>query len=351
MTSNAMADTLGQPGVPAPASQAPGESRRRRRRNLLLLFLLAIGLLLLATIAIWYFLFRKPIIPIPNLPEAFRPPAYSTSVYGASTVIGVAASSDGSRIYVADTEGDRALRIFDASGRLINAVRPPAETTGTEHVPVWVAVDPKTSDVYVTDRPTGEIYVFDPEGAYLRAFTPVERIRGWQPVGIAFDGNGNLYVTDMGSAIARVEVFDRTGALVRTMGETDGLAFPNGIAVDSRGNVHVADSNNGRLLTYGPDGTLIARVGRGVGVGKLGLPRGVAVDDEGRVYIGDPTAQGVHVFAGATSETGTLQNLGFFGGEGIRDGRFQFPNGVAVDARGRIYIADTFNGRVQIWSY
>jgi DNA-binding beta-propeller fold protein YncE len=351
MTGNAVADTLTGPGMPAPVAGAPEEERRRRRRKYLLLFLLGLGLFLLTIIAIWYFLFRKPIRPLPDLPNAFRPPAYSASIYGANTAIGVATSRDGSRIYVAETEGDRALRVFDAGGRPVNAARPPAETTGPEHVPVWVAIDPKTSEVYVTDRPTGEIYIFDRDGGFLRTFTPLEQIRGWQPVGIAFDQDGNLYVTDMGGKVARVEVFDRAGNLVRTLGENDGLAFPNGLAVDERRNVYVADSNNGRLLMYGPDGTLIGRVGRGVGVGKLGLPRGVAVDDDGRVYVGDPTAQGVHVFRGPNGNTGQLENLGFFGAAGIRDGYFQFPNGVATDARGWVYVADTFNDRVQIWSY
>jgi sugar lactone lactonase YvrE len=155
----------------------------------------------------------------------------------------------------------------------------------------------------------------------------------------------------VGADGSRVEVFDRQGNQVRTMGEGDGLAFPNGIVVDAKGVAYVADSNNGRLLAYGADGTVLARVGRGVGAGKLALPRGVAVDDEGRVYVGDPTAQGVHVFGPPSAETGRLESLGFFGGPGTKDGTFQFPNGVATDARGRIYVADTFNGRVQIWGY
>jgi sugar lactone lactonase YvrE len=350
MTSAVAADALPQPGAPTPLSDASDESRRRRRRRLVLLFLLGLGLLLLAIIAIWYFLFRKP-IPIPVVPDAYRPPAYSTNIYPANAAIGVATSPDGSRIYVAETEGDRALRIFDSGGRLLNAVRPPASTTGTEHVPVWLALDPLTADVYVTDRPTGQIHVFDRDGAYRRTVTLIEPIQGWQPVGIAFDGAGNLYVTDLGGTVPRVEVFDRSGGLLRTLGEADGLAFPNGIAVDGHGVVYVADSNNGRLLAYGVDGTVVARVGRGVGAGKLALPRGVAVDDQNRIYVGDPTAQGIHVFGPPNGETGSLKNLGFFGGPGIKDGEFQFPNGVAADARGRIYVADTFNGRVQIWSY
>ena len=39
------------------------------------------------------------------------------------------------------------------------------------------------------------------------------------------------------------------------------------------------------------------------------------------------------------------------GGEGVADGQFEYPNSVAIDARGRVYVADTFNDRVQVWSY
>jgi len=344
VTANAVADRAAPPTVDSEEDQ-----RGRRRKAIVLLILLA-GLLVLLLIFGWYMIFRKPLNPLPIIPDALRMPAYATSIYGPHVGIGVAASSDGSRIYVAETEGDRALRVFDAGGKQLAAVRPPAET-GPEHVLVWLAVDPTTSNLYATDRATGEIYIFDREGTFQRTLTLAKRIPGWQPIGIAFDRSGNLYVTDMSTKTPQIEVISPSGNMLRTFGEDDNLSFANGLAVDKAGNTYVADSNNGRLMVYGTDGQLIAQVGRGAGLGKLGLPRGVAVDDDGRVYVGDATAQGVHVFGSPNVSTHKLEYLGFFGGEGIRDGRFNFPNGVAIDARGRIYVADTFNDRVQIWSY
>jgi DNA-binding beta-propeller fold protein YncE len=329
------------------AAGTPEEERRRRRRMLLLVFLMGL-LALLAAIALWYFIFRQPINPLPLISDV-RMPAYSTSIYGPHTAMGVAVSRDGGRIYVAETEGDRALLVYDAGGKLIKTVQPP-ESTGTEHVPVWLALDPVTSEVYVSDRPTGEIYIYDRDGAYQRTFALEKPIPGWQPIGIAFDLAGNLYVTDLSAAPARVEKIDRTGKLVRTFGENDRLSFPNGVAVDKTGYVYVADSNNGRLLAYGPDGLLIAQVGRGAGIGSLGLPRGVSVDD-GRVFVCDATAQGVFVFRPPSADTPRLEYVGFFGGAGIEDGKFSFPNGVATDARGRVYVTDTGNDRIQLWSF
>jgi DNA-binding beta-propeller fold protein YncE len=344
----------GTPETPAPEGpavpEAPAdrdEDKRRRRAIALLLLLLAL-LTLLIGIAIWYFLFRQPIpLPVPTVVDL---PAYTTAMYGADGPVGVASSPDGSRIYVAQSGGDHVVLIFDAAGNQVGRAEPPA-STGSEHVPVWLALDPLTSQLYVSDRPKGQVYVYDADGGYMHTFTATVPIPGWQPMGLAFDTAGNLYVADLAGPNRRVEKYDRSGNLVQTFGEADHLNFPNGVAVDAKGNVIIADSNNGRLMAYRPDGTLLAQVGRGVGVGELGMPRGVAIDGRERIYIGDTTAQAIEVMQLDDGSAPSIQHLGLLGGPGIEDGRFTYPNGVAVDGRGRIYVSDTGNDRVQLWSY
>ena len=119
---------------------------------------------------------------------------------------------------------------------------------------------------------------------------------GWQPLGLAFDTEGNLYVTDLSGPFQKVLVIDRAATVVRTLGENEKLSFPNGVAVDGAGNVYVTDSNNGRLLVFDAEGTVRAQVGRGAGQGNLGLPRGLAVDGSGRVFVADTTGQGVFIY-------------------------------------------------------
>jgi DNA-binding beta-propeller fold protein YncE len=336
-------------GDGAPVTEGAPEEKRRRRKAFLLLFLLGL-LAMLITIATWYLLFRQPIVPpLPVIPQS-QLPAYSTAIYGANRPAGVAVSPSGDRIYVAQSSGERVGLVFDGSGNQLAVMAPP-ESTGTDHAPVYLAIDPLTNEVYVADRMAGTIYIYDREGAYQREFRLAVPRPGWQPLGLAFDKAGQLYVTDLSGPFQKVLVIDRQAQVIRTMGENDKLTFPNGIAVDGAGSTYVTDSNNGRLLVYAPDGTIKAQVGRGAGEGNLGLPRGLAVDDQGRVLVADSTGQSVFVYGAPTGDSPRLDYVGAFGGMGAGDGQFQFPNSVAIDARGRVYVADTFNDRVQIWSY
>jgi len=227
---------------------------------------------------------------------------------------------------------------------------PPA-TTGAEHVPVYVAIDPLTSEVYVTDRPTGSVYVYDRDGAYQREYRPDAATEGWQPLGIAFDKDGNVYFSDWADENQAIKKFDRAGTLVLTYGESEKLSYPNGVVVASDGRLYVTDSNNGRLLVYAPTGELVSKVGRGAGAGNLGLPRGLAADGQGRLFVVDSSGNGVLVYRTLVEGEPQPEHLGFFGGHGIEDGKFSFPIGIAVDDRGRVYVSDTANGRIQIWSY
>jgi DNA-binding beta-propeller fold protein YncE len=337
-----------QPAPPAPpVAEEDAERRRRRKRFLLFFLVLLLGLMTL--LFIWYFFFRQPINPLPFIPTS-QVPTYSTSLYGLERPLGVAASPSGDRIYVTQSGAKAAAVVMDGGGQQLATMTPPVEE-GVDHQPTYVAIDPLTQEVYVTDRLAGTIYVYSRDGVYLREAVLAQPRPGWQPVGLAFDAAGTLYVTDYSGPFQKVLTIDRSMTVVRTLGEAEGLNFPNGIAVDKAGNIFVTDSNNGRLLMFGSDGKGVPVVGRGVASGKFGLPRGLVIDGSARMFAVDTTAQGVLVYRTPAGPTEALEFLGAFGVQGIGDGQFAFPSAVAIDTRGHVYVADTFNDRVQLWSY
>jgi DNA-binding beta-propeller fold protein YncE len=336
---------------PAPPDQAPPDRPdRSRRRTYLILLLLAGLVLLLIGFAIWYLLFRQPISElVPNL-DLTTPPTYQSSAYGVTKPLGIAVTADGSRIYVTQTSGDQSTLVLDGSGNTIGSLTPPADVSSMA-TQLYLAIDPKTSYVFATDRTAGAIYEYAADGSYEGIFDPGPAIGTWQPLAIAFDSSGDLYVADVGGSAQSVHVFGPDGTFLRDLEPSAPMSFPNGIAVDADGFVYVADSNNGRLLVFDPTGAQVGLVKRGPSEGDLGMPRGVAVDAHGRVYVVDAVGQAVQMYRAIQSSGAEPTFLARFGQEGTANGSFEFPNGVAVDGRGRVYVADWDNDRIQVWSY
>ena len=335
-------------GVATPSKMS---KKRKARIAALMIALLILGLLLA-----WYLLNRKPLSELPGLSNT-KLPHYEMSIYGTSKPIGVAVTPTGDRIYITESDGTRLVKVYDRAGKQTGVLTPP-KRAGNSHLPMYVAINPKTQDVYVSDRMTGSIYIYDSKNTFLRTFAPKGDLGGkWSPLGLAFAPGGTFYVTDVrghDDGKHRVVVFSPDGGpdgtLVRSMGKPGQLAYPNGIVVDRHGNIEVADSNNGRLLIFSPNGKVLSSITQGVGAGDLGLPRGAAVDDAGRLFVADTADHQVRAYM-ITASKATPTYFGSFGEEGQLDGTFEYPNGVATDQRAHIYITDRENNRTQVWGY
>ena len=131
-------------------------------------------------------------------------------------------------------------------------------------------------------------------------------------------------------------------------GQPGETSFVNGLVVDDKGTLFAADSNNGRVVAYSPEGELLWQINSGAGTGELGMPRGLARAGD-YLYVVDTVNQDAAVYNVADLTVGP-KFVGTMGFEGTGDGMFEFPNGAAADSRDRIYIADRLNRRVQIWS-
>jgi len=330
------------------ADRLTEEERKRRRRKIAALA----GILVVLAIII-YMIIRalSGNSPLPSIPSEL--PHYVSDIYGTDQPMGVAVSPSGGRIYVTESEGPRLVRIYDSSGHQLGTLKPPGHNQAW-HLPVYVAVSPRTEDVYVSDRLRQDVDVYSPTGKYLGALRPTGHLgKGAQPLGLAFGSEGDLYMTDVGGPRQdhRVLVFGSSGKeLLRKVGSPGTFWFPNGLALDGKGDLYVADSNDGRLEIFNPAGKPAVSIERGVGEGDLGLPRGVAIDGN-RLFVVDTTAQVVKVYRLPGQVTEVPAYIGSFGGEGIGDGQFQYPNGIAIDHNGRIYVTDRVNGRVQVWEY
>jgi hypothetical protein len=179
-----------------------------------------------------------------------------------------------------------------------------------------------------------------------------------QPFDVAVDGQGNVYITE-GSDVRKVS----PAGTITTIAGT-GIS---GVAVDAQGNVYIADSLNGRVRKVTPSGTMTTIAGtsnNGIpfsGDGgpatsaHLNVPQGVAVDAKGNVYVSDTRNNRVRIvtpsgtittFAGGGS-TGTLDNNYGDGGP-ASSATLSEPEGLAVDTTGDLFIADTGDARVRM---
>ena len=200
-----------------------------------------------------------------------------------------------------------------------------------------------------------------------------------QPRGVAVDATGNIYIAEWGRH--RIRKVDTLGVIhtIAGSGESgfsgDGgpatsamLAFPLGVAVDAVGNVYIADALNHRIRRIDILGVIETIAGSGDGVSEenftgdyggdsgpatgalLARPGDIAVDDMGNVYIADAfnhrirkvDASGIIDTIAGTGERG-------FGGDGgpATSALLAFPQGVATDGAGNLYIADAGNNRIR----
>ncbi len=185
------------------------------------------------------------------------------------------------------------------------------------------------------------------------------------PAGVAVDNTGIVYVADFYNHIIRkISLEGKVTTLAGSgdAGSADGAAaaasfnFPAGVAVDKSGNVYVADANNNKIRKISPAGNVTTLAGSGdtgsadaVGIAaSFAHPYGVAVDSTGNVYIADRDNNKIRKI----SPAGVVTTLAGTGLPGIVDGSaatatFDNPMGVVCDDLGNLYVADTNNAEIR----
>jgi DNA-binding beta-propeller fold protein YncE len=346
-----------------PAAPEGGKSRWSNplKVGILVLILIALGWILL--IIGQYCSTGKPISELPAVPgvdDLFDDSSFSYvgSIEGIQNPMGVAVGLDG-RVYVTETGGEQKVRIYDSLGKQeLGSFRAPGADT-EDRIPMYVAVNPNSGDVYVSDRAVSRIFIFSPDGEPKGELAPPEGIANWSPLALAFDEAGNMYISDVTADKHQIIVLDPDGKLklnFGTQGEKQGeFWFPNGIVVDDEGRMFISDSNNGRMQAFDKDGKFLFAIGRGMSKGDLAMPRGIAFDTQDRLLILDTTRGSIQAYSVKDSngdeDEPPAKYQGVFYGDSARRISFLYPNGMAVDGKNKVYIADRGNNRVSIWQY
>jgi len=201
------------------------------------------------------------------------------------------------------------------------------------------------------------------------------------PTGVAVDSTGGIYIAEgsigsgsgLDGGIFKIWKVGTNGKLATVAGTgnrsysgDNGPAAlaqfdsPAGMTMDARGNLYIADSRNNRIRKIATDGTVTTVAGNALAgfsgenapatLAELNHPTGVAIDAAGNLYIADTGNNRVRLVY-PTGIIGTVAgngNTAFFGDGGIAyNGALNHPEGVAVDEDGTVYIADTGNHRIR----
>jgi len=187
-----------------------------------------------------------------------------------------------------------------------------------------------------------------------------------RPIGVAYDSSGNLYIAD--TANNRIRMVTPQGIITTIAGTgtagisadgpalTSELNYPTDIAVDAAGNLYVNDNQNYRIVKIA-QGKLTTLAGTGrPGTSSDGVPaaqspigdvEGLAVDPQGTVYFSEFTNSRVRKIAGGTLTTVAGTGIAAFGQDGPALGvSLNAPSGLALDAKGNLWISDTGNQRI-----
>ena len=165
--------------------------------------------------------------------------------------------------------------------------------------------------------------------------------------GVAVDSAGNVYVADYQNN--RIQKFTSNGRYVASWGRAGSAEGefnrPSDVAVDLSGDVYVADSYNNRIQKFRPDGSLYFSFGtNGTEPGQFNQPESVTVDSIGNIYVADRLNNRIQKF----SSDGKF--LLQWGSKGSGNGEFNYPSHVVVDSLSNMYVADFYNNRIQRFS-
>ena len=234
--------------------------------------------------------------------------------------------------------------------------------------------------LFVADTANHRIRVISADGATVSTYAgdgvndfadgSTSTARFSQPRGVAVAADGRLFVAD--TANHRIRVISADGATVSTYAGDDAADFadgstttarfatPRGVALAADGRLFVADSSNDRIRVISADGATVSTyAGSGFGfangstsTARFIEPQGVAVAADGRVFVADTGNRRIRVISadGATVSTYAGDGVQNFADGSTTTAQFDNPSDVVVASDGRVFVADTGNRRIRVIS-
>ena len=286
--------------------------------------------------------FATALLPAAALGE---PPALVATWPACCRPTGIAFDRSG-RALVAEYSPSH-IDVFAPDGLLASQWGSDGQDPGSVAGPGYVAID-NLDHLFVSEQvhnyQQSGVQEFTTDGTFVASigslWVPGTPLSGpgvfFEASGIAVDGGGRVYVTDVG--IPRTQVFSNDRAYLY-----EWASEGNSIALDDFGHAFEVEEG-GVVRKYTTEGIELAHWGNpGSGPGQFDQPHGIAVDHSGNVYVADTYNHRVQVF---TSDGAFLMQWGSYGSA---PGQFYRPMGVEVGTDGRIYVADTWNARIQIF--
>ena len=213
--------------------------------------------------------------------------------------------------------------------------------------PADVAVGPVSGNVYVADSGRNRIFVFNPHGVFVRSIGAAagDPSAFRRVIGLGVDREETVYAVDAGRGA--VFAFGSQGGVGRRLPLASRGRREAGLvdcAAADDGGLLVVDNSNDLVLRADRSGAVSAWGAGGVGPGEVSAPTFCATDAEGRLYIADSLNARVQVFTsrGEFVRAFGLSRRGF--------GGMLRPKGVAVAPNGEIYVADSWQNSVQVFA-
>lgn len=258
---------------------------------------------------------------------------------GVNVPAGVVTNSEG-KIFVADKKTHQIL-VFDKEGKLIKSAGEKGNKSGQLNQPVDLAI--YKDKLYVLEQGNSRISYFDLDLNFINSFGLKGNKAGEfnSPTGMSIDSYDNVYVADTNNK--RIQILNLQGIFYTSIDDKIIFKNPVDVAVDSMRNIYVLDNN--KVFKFSPEEKLILTFGSmGKETSQFKNPTSIAVDKKGYIYVADQGNFRIQVF---DKEGNFVAQLGI---RGKGPAQFERLTSVYVDEQNRLWTSDEKTGQIQYFA-